>query len=331
MKVTVAILNWNGEALLRRFLPSVIENTPADMAEIVVADNGSTDGSVAMLEREFPSVKVLKFDRNYGYAGGYNRVVDMVTTPYVVLLNSDVAPQSRWLEPLVDELDGNDDVAACQPKIISVENPDKFEYAGACGGFLDKHGYPYCRGRLFDTVETDCGQYDTTVDVDWATGAALMIRTDDYRRAGGLPEEFFAHMEEIDLCWRLRNNGRRITVVPASVVRHLGGGSLPASSPRKTYLNFRNNLLLMWRNLPDSERSRALFVRRLLDTMAWGMYVMSGKWRHAGAIWRAHRHYAKMRRETNVPVAWNKIGLQSRPDLLIQYYIKRHRQYSKVK
>lgn len=293
-RVSVVILNWNGREMLERFLPDVISNTPDDLARIIVADNGSSDGSVEMLAKRFPQVMTMAFNHNYGYAGGYNRAIDNISTPYAVLLNSDVAPQPGWLDPLVAYMDSDVLCAACQPKLLSVTDPGKFEYAGAAGGFLDRHGYPYCRGRIFDTIETDRGQYDDIVEVDWATGAALMVRVDCFRRVGGLDEEFFAHMEEIDLCWRMRRAGWRIAAVPTGVVRHLGGGSLPADNPRKTYLNFRNNLLMLRKNLAPRHRRRELFVRRRLDTLAWGRMVMTGHWRHASAILRAHRDYRRI-------------------------------------
>ena len=225
--IGILILNWNGAALLRRYLPSVVECNSNDIADIVVVDNGSTDESRKVLEEEFPSVKTLYFDTNYGFAEGYNRAVKQLGYRYSVLLNSDVATSPDWVRPLYDYLESHPEVAACQPKIISDTRRSHFEYAGASGGFLDKHGYPFCRGRIFDTVEEDHGQYDDVVDIFWATGAALTIRTDDYIAAGGLDKDFFAHMEEIDLCWRLHQCGRAIKVVPQSVVYHLGGGSLP--------------------------------------------------------------------------------------------------------
>lgn len=291
----VVILNWNGEKLLKEFLPKVIENTNPEIGRIIVADNGSTDGSLQLLATDFPQVEVMKLDRNYGFAGGYNHALEKIEDEYAVLLNSDVAPAKGWLDTLNAYMRGHSTTGACQPKILSYNSPDKFEYAGACGGFIDRHGYTYCRGRIFDTCETDNGQYDDAINVFWATGAALLIRTDLYRKLGGLDEKFFAHMEEIDLCWRILQAGYEIAAVPQSVVYHLGGGSLPASNPRKTYLNFRNNLLLLHKNLPDTTRRKKLFTRRLLDTIAWIKYIATFDFKNANAILRAHRDFKKMR------------------------------------
>ncbi|MCM1164125.1 MAG: glycosyltransferase family 2 protein [Muribaculaceae bacterium] len=295
--VAVIILNWNGEKLLERFLPSVVEHTSAAIADVIVADNGSTDSSVALLERDFPGVRLLKFEENLGFAEGYNRAVRDTQDEYdyTVLLNSDVRVDDDWLTPLYDFMTTHPEVGAVQPKLLSEAEPTRFEYAGASGGFLDRHGYPYCRGRIFDTVEEDCGQYDTPAKVHWASGACLMVDNSVYMRAGGLDARFFAHMEEIDLCWRIRLMGKEIWAIPSSHVYHLGGGSLPASNPRKTYLNFRNNLLMLHKNLPDSVRKGVLFRRRLLDTVAWAKFLLTGDFPQAGAVWRAHRDFAKMR------------------------------------
>lgn len=273
--VAVIILNWNGKSMLSRFLPEVVRTTDPAIADVIVADNGSDDGSMQLLEEKFPSVKVIRFDRNYGFAEGYNRAIALTRYRYTVLLNSDVATTERWVNILYDYMESHPATGAIQPKILSVEQPDSFEYAGASGGYLDCNGYPYCRGRLFDTVESDIGQYDNVAEIFWASGAALMVRSDLYIKVGGLDADFFAHMEEIDLCWRIRLAGQRIEVVPQSVVHHLGGGTLPASNPRKTYLNFRNNLLLLHKNLPDSCRKKRLFIRRLYDTAAWARFVVT--------------------------------------------------------
>ncbi|MDE6692920.1 MAG: glycosyltransferase family 2 protein [Muribaculaceae bacterium] len=296
-KVAVVILNWNGEKLLKEFLPKVIENTNREIGRIIVADNGSTDSSVDLIENDFPEVEIMRFDENHGFAGGYNLALSKVDEEYAVLLNSDVAPGKEWLDTLYSYMETHHRTGACQPKILSYKEPEKFEYAGACGGFIDKHGYTYCRGRIFDTCERDNGQYDTVMKVFWATGAALMIQTELYRKAGGLDERFFAHMEEIDLCWRIQLAGYDIAVVPKSVVYHLGGGSLPASNPKKTYLNFRNNLLMLHKNLPDATRRRKLLVRRLLDTVAWAKFMATLDFRNANAIWRAHNDFRKMTRD----------------------------------
>ena len=297
MKTAVIILNWNGEKLLREFLPAVIANTNPELGKVIVADNGSDDGSLELLRTEFPEVEVWRFDKNYGFAEGYNKAIAMATGyEYSVLLNSDVAPAAGWLDALTAFMDANPKVGACQPKVLSYTNKAIFEYAGACGGMLDKHGYGYCRGRVFDVCETDEGQYDEPMSIFWATGAALMIRTQVYIKAGGLDAQFFAHWEEIDLCWRVLLMGYDIMAVPQAVVYHLGGGSLPASNPRKTYLNFRNNLLTLHKNLPDSTRKRKLIVRRLLDTVAWAKFMATFDFANANAVLRAHRDFAKMRK-----------------------------------
>ncbi len=297
-QVAVIILNWNGAALLRRYLPSVVANTPTALADVIVADNGSSDNSLEVLRNEFPSVGVIALDKNYGFAEGYNRAIDQVEHPVTVLLNSDVRTPEHWLEPLVEYLNEHDDVGALQPKLLHDRDDGRevFEYAGAAGGYLDKHGYPYCRGRIFEAIEDDNGQYDDiTPSILWASGACLVVRTELYRRAGGLDSDFFAHMEEIDLCWRIHLLGYDIRMVPQSRVYHLGGASLPQGNPRKTYLNFRNNLLLLHKNLPASEGRRLLLVRRLMDTLAFGMAIAKWHWGDARAIIKAHRDYRRMR------------------------------------
>lgn len=333
--VAVIILNWNGEKLLREFLPSVVANTDTSIADVIVADNGSTDGSRELLRKEFPQVKLLEFDENLGFAGGYNRALRETGYRYTLLLNSDVETPAGWLTPLHNFMEVHPDAAACQPKILSYKQKGKFEYAGAAGGFIDRNGYPYCRGRIFDTVEDDNSQYDTPIEVFWATGAALMVRTDLYEKAGGLDERFFAHMEEIDLCWRLLLMGHTLWCVPASHVYHLGGGSLPAANPRKTYLNFRNNLLLLHKNLPAADLRGALLRRRLLDTVAWAKFILTLDLPNASAILRAHRDFRRMRREytTHPPVnllARSADRRTRRPDILLSYFIKRKRHYSQL-
>ena len=294
--LSVIILNWNGEKLLRKFLPSVIANTQGPEVEVIVADNGSSDDSLKVMCEEFPNVKILAFDENLGFSGGYNRAISEVDSEFVVLLNSDVETPPGWWQPLLAFMNSNPGVGACQPKILSYRSRDKFEYAGAAGGLLDKYGYPYCRGRLFDKIEFDLSQYDTgPEDIAWASGAALMVRRDVYLEAGGLDELFFAHMEEIDLCCRIHNLGYRVCVVPESHVYHLGGGSLEQGDPRKTYLNFRNNLLLLYKNLPVQKGKKVLFKRRLMDTLAFFMYVVMMDFDNAKAILKAHSDFKKMR------------------------------------
>lgn len=322
--VAVIILNWNGAGLLREYLPEVLANTNATIGRVIVADNGSTDNSREVLSHEFPEVETMLFDRNYGFAEGYNRAIELVDTAFVVLLNSDVAPAPGWLDALYHFMLAHPEVAGCQPKILSRTQPDHFEYAGAAGGFIDRNGYPYCRGRIFDTCEVDRGQYDTPVEVDWASGAALMVRTEIYKKAGGLDPKFFAHMEEIDLCWRIRLMGWQLWCVPQSVVYHLGGGSLPPTSPRKLFLNFRNNLLMLHKNLPDGVRRSALLKRRLLDTIAWAKEIVALRWSNAGAIFRAHRDFLRMRRDYHdLPGPFEPNLIERRPNILVDYYLRR--------
>lgn len=316
--------------LLRTYLPEVLDNTNAEIADVIVADNGSTDESRQVLEKEFPEVKTMLFDKNYGFAEGYNRAIASARDyPLTVLLNSDVAPDKGWIEALTSFMDAHPRVAGCQPKILSYNDPERFEYAGAAGGFLDRNGYPYCRGRIFDTCEKDEGQYDAAIEVDWASGAALMVRTGLYEQAGGLDPQFFAHMEEIDLCWRLRALGYSLYAVPAATVRHLGGGSLPASNPRKTYLNFRNNLLMLHKNLPASVAGKRLIVRRLLDTIAWAKFVATLDFRNAAAVIKAHRDFAKMR--SLYPRHAAADPTPKRPNILIEYYLKGKKTFSQLK
>lgn len=323
--IAVIILNWNGEKLLAEFLPQVISTTSTDIADIIVADNGSSDGSVNLIQTSFPQIKLLKFDQNHGYAEGYNKAIAQTDYRYTVLLNSDVATTEGWLEAMYQYMETNPEVGACQPKILSYNDPEKFEYAGACGGFIDRNGYPFCRGRIFDNVENDHKQYDSICSIFWATGACLMIRSDIYNEVGGLDGKFFAHMEEIDLCWRILLRGYDIKALPQSAVYHLGGGSLPASNPQKTYLNFRNNLLLLHKNLPDSSRRRRLFIRRLYDSLAWGKFILSFDLANASAILRAHRDFRFMRKDyTNHPdrdlLSDNSTP---HPNIIIDYYLRR--------
>lgn len=293
----VIILNWNGRKLLEQFLPTAVRFTQDPEVELVVADNGSTDDSVEWIRSRFPNVRVLEFEENLGFAGGYNKAINETDYEYVILLNSDVEVTEGWWQPLLAYMKGHPEVGACQPKIRSYHKRDYFEYAGAAGGYLDRLGYPYCRGRILEKVEKDEGQYDgDPVEITWASGAALMVRVSAYREAGGLDERFFAHQEEIDLCCRMIALGYKVMALSDSVVYHVGGASLNQGNPKKTYLNFRNNLLLLHKNLPARKGRRVLLVRRLADTLAWGMYVLTGDWKNAGAVWRAHRDFRSMRK-----------------------------------
>ena len=294
-RIAVVILNFNGAEMLRAFLPSVVDYSPE--AEVIVADNCSTDASAQVMREEFPAVRYIQLEKNYGFADGYNRALAQVEAEYFLLLNSDVEVTQGWLAPMLEYMDSHPGVAACQPKLLSYKNKKEFEYAGACGGFIDKYGYPYCRGRIFDTVEEDKGQYDSVAELFWATGAALMIRAEDYRAAGGLDGTFFAHMEEIDLCWRLRSRGRGIVCIPQSCVYHVGGATLNKSNPRKTYLNFRNNLLMLYKNLPENELRHVMFVRALLDYVAAFKSLLSGDAAGCRAVLQARRDFRRIKHD----------------------------------
>lgn len=296
-KVAVVILNWNGEQMLAKYLPSVVAYSHEE-AEVWVADNCSTDGSMKLLETQFPEVKTLTLEQNFGFAEGYNRALQQIEATYYVLLNSDVEVTPHWLTPMIQFLDDNSHVAACQPKLLSVADKASFEYAGACGGFMDKYGYPFCRGRIFNVVEQDNGQYDEPMSILWATGACLMIRSKDYWEAGGLDGRFFAHNEEIDLCWRLRLKGRKLYCLPESKVYHVGGGTLPKGNPRKTFLNFRNNLTMLYKNLSDKELKHVMRVRWFLDYLAaFQTLVLNRNWGDCKAIFQARKAFKEWRHE----------------------------------
>lgn len=297
MKTAVIILNWNGKKLLETFLPIVITSSDLENSTVILADNGSTDDSVSFLEKNYPQIPLILFEKNYGFAEGYNKAIEQVDCEYVVLLNSDVKTTDGWLSTLINYMDSHPETACVQPKILSYDNPECFEYAGASGGFIDKYGYPFCRGRLLNHVEKDNGQYDNTIPVFWATGACLCIRRKVYLEVGGLDAGFFAHMEEIDLCWRLNSRGLQIECVPTSVVYHVGGASLNKENPQKTYLNFRNNLLMLYKNVPKNGIKKIMFIRNLLDLLAMIHFVFFGKWKNAIAVLRALRDFQKMKKD----------------------------------
>lgn len=293
-KIAVVILNWNGRDMMRRFLPSVVKNSQPEGC-VIVADNGSTDGSLQMLTEEFPEVLQLPLPKNYGFAEGYNQALKQIDAPYYLLLNSDVEVPEHWLTPLLAYMEAHPETAACQPKLLSQKDKTMFEYAGGAGGFIDAYGYPFCRGRIFTDVEQDQGQYDTIRPLLWATGAALMVRREDWQTSGGLDGRFFAHMEEIDLCWRLRARGRGIVCVPESKAFHVGGGTLDAGNPRKTFLNFRNNLLMLYKNLPEDELNRVMRTRKALDWVAALKFLLTGDVKNFKAVIKARKEFARMR------------------------------------
>ena len=323
--LAVIILNWNGRKLLEQFLPIASRYSITEDADLIVADNGSTDDSVAWIKAHHPEVKVLIFSENYGFAEGYNKAIAQTQYKYTILLNSDVEVTEGWTHPLLDFMRRNYDVGALQPKIRSWKERSKFEYAGAAGGYLDKLGYPYCRGRLFDSIEEDRGQYDAKVaDICWASGAALMVRTDVYLKVGGLDARFFAHMEEIDLCCRIHGAGYRVVTVPNAMVFHVGGASLAQGNPKKTYLNFRNNLLLLYKNMPIKEGCKKLFIRRLYDTLAWGMFMLKLDFNNANAVLKAHNDFRKMRKcyteHPDINILASLPGAER--NIIIDYYLK---------
>lgn len=302
-KVAVVILNWNGKTVMERYLPYVVRHSEFRDTAIIVVDNNSTDDSVEWLAKNYPSVERVVLDSNYGFAGGYNRGLVGIDSEYFVLLNSDVRPSDGWLEPVIRYMDENPDVAVCQPKLMSDRYDGMFEYAGAAGGFIDKYGYPFCRGRIFSCLERDNGQYDDRCPVMWASGAAFFVRSDIYRKAGGFDESFFAHMEEIDLCWRIRNMGYAVMYVPDSVVYHLGAATLQKENPYKTYLNFRNNLFMLYKNLPDSMLKKVMQVRSVLDFISFMVFLLTFKFSAARAVRKARKDFksdkCKYKRDIN--------------------------------
>ncbi len=337
IRVAVVILNWNTRELLRRFLPLVIARTPQEYAEIVLVDNGSEDGSAEMVKNNFPAIQLLVLDKNYGFAGGYNRALQHIEAPYSVLLNSDIEPGENWLPPLVDWMDSNPYYAACMPKIKSLDNRSFFEYAGAAGGFIDRLGYTFCRGRLFNVVEKDEHQYNISGEVFWASGAALMVQTRLFNQSEGLDAHFFAHMEEIDWCWRMRNEGYKIGYVAQSEVYHLGGGTLSNMSSRKTMLNFRNNLFMLFRNLPEPRFQRRLVTRMTLDGAAALKFIFSGEWRNAYAVFLAHmafyRALRRLRKErtrlVERVVSDNKKGIYPR-SIVYDFFMRDKKKFSQL-
>lgn len=336
-KVAVVILNWNGEKLLKQFLPAVITHTPSEVADIIVADNGSTDGSIQLLKEQFPSVDIIALDENYGFAEGYNQALQHINHEITVLLNSDIEVTPGWLDQPIVTFNQHAGIAAIQPKILDYKDKRYFEYAGAAGGYIDKYGYPFCRGRVFDQVEQDKGQYDTPAEILWASGACLFIRTEVYKKEGGLDGRFFSHQEEIDLCWRLRSRGYRVVCIPDSIVYHVGGATLDASNPRKTLLNFRNNLLMLYKNLPEKDLKKVMRIRFWLDRMAAVQSILTGHPKNAKAILEGRRQFNKMKasyaqtREENLRLTIvDDIEQVKKTPLLMDYYLKGKKHYSEL-
>lgn len=335
--LAIVILNWNGADKLLKYLPSVLRYS-LDDAVVYVADNASTDGSLKLLREEFGECRIIEFDRNWGFAEGYNKALAQIDAEYYLLLNSDIEVTEGWLEPLFEFMDFHSEAAACQPKLLSAHDRDSFEYAGASGGYIDRYGYPFCRGRIFDTLEKDNGQYDSLTEVFWATGAALMIRKEDYWNAGGLDGRFFAHNEEIDLCWRLHILGRKVFCVPESKVYHVGGGTLPKANPMKTFLNFRNNLTMLYKCLPEDELAHVMRVRCMLDWLAaFEMLILKRNVADFKAVLRARRAFSKWKRDfyddrqriQSMRID-KKMPGQYGGSLLWQYYVKGKKKFTSL-
>ena len=340
-RLAIVILNWNGVEMMRQYLPTVLKNS---VGNVIVADNASTDGSVEMLLKEFPDVPLVVLEQNFGFAEGYNRALAQLPDyEYYLLLNSDVEiRQKEWDAPMIQYMDEHPECAACQPKLLALREKNAqrvgwFEYAGAAGGYLDKYGYPFCRGRVLNTVEKDEGQYDETVPLLWGTGAALMVRASDWKASGGLDGRFFAHMEEIDLCWRLRTMGKNIVCIAQSQAYHLGGATLNQGNPRKTFLNFRNNLLMLYKNLPDKELKSVMRVRCFLDYLAAFQFLLKGDTKNCAAVFKARRAFANMRPDfdkdrRHIQQLRKNERVPERVDFLLlwQYYVKRKKTFMEL-
>ncbi len=332
-QVAVVILNYNGKHFLEQFLPEVCQYSLDH--HVVVIDNGSNDDSVTWLQENYPDLQLVLLDKNLGFSGGYNQGLKCVEANYYILLNSDVAVTDGWIEPMLTLLESRPEIAACQPKLRSYHQPQAFEYAGAAGGFLDKYGYPFCRGRLFDSMEEDHGQYDDTTEIFWASGACLFVRANLYHQLGGLDEDFFAHMEEIDFCWRLKNAGYTIYYVGASTIYHVGGGTLAMNSPRKNFLNFRNNLALLYKNLPQEQLWSVLMSRLGLDLVAACYFLLKGK---VGNFWttcRAYvafysqlKHWRKKREKINPKISYQALFPKS---IVYQYFLRKKRSFQELR
>lgn len=332
-RVAVVILNWNGLDYLKKFLPTVLKHN-IDYSEIYLADNNSTDDSVAFVQGNYPQIKIIKNEINSGFAQGYNDALLNIKAEYYVLLNSDVRVTDDWINPIITMMDKDTSIAACQPKIRSFNQPDYFEYAGAGGGFIDNLGFPFCRGRIFDTIEKDDGQYDDVKEVFWASGACLFVRSELFHKVNGFDGDFFAHMEEIDLCWRLKNLGYKIMYCPYSVVFHVGGGTLQYLNPKKTYLNFRNNLYLLFKNLPLKQLFQKIFIRMLFDGIAAIRFLVKGEVKHFNAVLKAHLDFylsfnnliAKRRKK----IKRNDFQQVYRGSIVFQYFARKRKVFSKL-
>ncbi len=336
-KISIVILNWNGSGFLKRFLPSVISCSKGNV-EIVVADNGSTDDSKTLIETSFPTVTYLQLDQNFGFAEGYNLALESLQSDYFLLLNSDVEVTPGWLGPMLQLMGTDPAIGICQPKILSLDRPDEFEYAGAAGGFIDRFGYPFCRGRILQVVEKDLGQYDDTIPVSWASGACMMVSSHAWKACKGFDPDFWAHMEEIDLCWRAQHLGYKVYCTPASVVYHIGGGTLNYNNPLKIHLNFRNNLFLLFKNLPGNQLATKLPARMILDAVAAFVFLFKGEFASFGRVFTAHlKFYGSMyqlmkKRRIIFQTRKNKaFSVTTDKSILWNYFILKRRKFSKLK
>jgi GT2 family glycosyltransferase len=333
----VVILNWNGIVHLKKFLGTVVEHSAHSRIRIFIADNGSTDESVNWIEQNFPSVNLIRLSGNNGFAGGYNLALKQIEAEYYILLNSDIEVTPGWTEPLISYMESNPGTASCQPKILSWYDREKFEYAGAAGGFIDKYGYPFCRGRIFEHIEKDSGQYDSDKQIFWSSGACMIVRADAWKKCSGFDPDFFAHMEEIDLCWRFQNAGYKISYCSGSVVYHVGGGMLPYTSPFKTYLNYRNNLFLLYKNLPQKSFHKTLFLRKLLDGLAASVFLFKGKFAFFSSVWKAHVDYyksipsLKVKRELIKKMTTTTFsGTVLNKSIVFEFYLKGKKTFNKL-
>lgn len=333
--IAIVILSWNGEKLFDKFLPSVIENSSSENIEIIIADNGSTDGSLKHLRQNYPSLKIIELKTNFGFAEGYNQALKQVDAEYLILLNSDVQVTKNWIEPCIQQFETDAKLAAVQPKILSYNHPEYFEYAGAAGGFTDKFGYPFCRGRILNRIEKDEEQYNKPTNIFWASGACMFVRTKAFKIAGGFDGDFWAHMEEIDLCWRLKSQGFTIKYEPKSVVYHLGGGTLSYESPKKIYLNFRNNLYMLFKNLPKHQFKRIFFTRMVLDGVAAVKFIAGFNFREFWAVVKAHFSFymnlgklIRKRKETQKKVVVKEHYEVYSKSIMWKFFIQRKRKFS---
>ena len=332
LKTAVVILNWNGKKFLEKFLPGVIKNS-INSAEIIIADNASSDGSLSYLEKNHPDIRTIRLEKNHGFTGGYNLALQQIKADYYILLNSDIEVTENWIRPVIDLMQGDPSVAACQPKIRSFNEPQKFEYAGAAGGFIDKYGYPFCQGRLFQSLEKDEGQYDQAREVFWATGACMFVRADVFHKLGGFDDDFFAHMEEIDFCWRAKNQGFKIMYCPDSTIFHIGGGTLPKNNSRKTYLNIRNNIIMLFKNLESERLVSVLAARIILDYIAAFKFLVDGGFKDMAAVLQAHFYFWKnlsRLRKKREKIPHLKVSQIYWGNVVLQHYLQRKKSFRQL-